>query len=89
VEEIEQKVKTILMKAFLEEEIRFDHEPGERVAGIIVSRKFEGKDHLSRQNMIWDLLYDHLALEDRHQVLGFMAFTPEEEELYSEPDILD
>jgi acid stress-induced BolA-like protein IbaG/YrbA len=81
---IEQKVRAILKMRFSDEEIRFDHEPGERISGFIVSDKFFDMDHEARQRLISNLLYTHLAREERRQVLGFLAFTPEEERAYAE-----
>lgn len=81
---IEQKVREVLKRRFSDEEIRFDHEPGERVSGFIVSDKFLDMDHLSRQKLISGLLFTYLTKEERRHVLGFLAFTPEEEQFYAE-----
>jgi len=81
---IEQKVREVLKRRFSNEEIRFDHEPGERVSGFIVSEKFLDMDHLSRQKLISSLLFTYLTKEERRHVLGFLAFTPEEERFYAE-----
>lgn len=80
----EQKVRDILKMRFSDEEIRFDHEPGERISGFIVSNKFLDMEHLARQKMISSLLFTHLSKEERRHVLGFLAFTPEEEQFYLE-----
>jgi acid stress-induced BolA-like protein IbaG/YrbA len=81
---IEQKVREVLKIRFSDQEIRFDHEPGERVSGFIVSDKFLDMDHPSRQKLISSLLFTYLTKEERHRVLGFLAFTPEEEQAYAE-----
>jgi len=81
---IEKRVRGILKKKFADEEIRFDHEPGEQISGFIVSEKFLDMDHEARQGLIWDLLNAHLSLEEQQQILGFLAFTPAEEKFYIE-----
>ncbi len=81
---IEQKVKELLKLQFREDEIQFDHEPGERISGFIVSAKFEGLDSEARHEMIWRDLSTNLSLEERRQVLGFLAFTPAEDKAYAE-----
>jgi acid stress-induced BolA-like protein IbaG/YrbA len=81
---IEQKVRDILKTQFADVEIRFDHEPGERVSGLIISEKFLDMDHEARQRTIWNLLRAHLTPEERRQVLGFLIYTPEEANAYTE-----
>lgn len=83
-ETIEQKVRNALTAHFAGEEIRFDHEPDERVSGFIVSDKFLDMDHEARQGLIWGLLRAHLSKEERQEVLGFLAYTPAEEKFYLE-----
>jgi len=83
-ETLERKVRNILKQQFSDEEIRFDHKPGERVSGFIISRKFEGLDSEARHEMIWRLLRAHLTSEERQQVLGFLDYTPAEEKFYIE-----
>lgn len=80
----EQKVKELLKLQFREDEIQFDHEPGERVSGFIISSKFEGLDSEARHDMIWRDLSRHLSLEERRRVLAFLAFTPAEDKAYAE-----
>jgi hypothetical protein len=73
-----------LKQQFTEEEIRFDHEPGEPISGLIVSEKFLDMEAKDRHAIIWNLLETHLTPEGRRQVLGFLAFTPWEDEARSE-----
>ena len=79
---IEQIVRELLKLQFREDEIQFDHEPGERISGFIISSKFEGLDSEARHEMIWRDLSARLTLEERRQVLGFLAFTPAEDKAY-------
>ena len=81
---IEQKVRDVLKMQFADEAIQFDHEPGERVSGFIISERFLDMDHGTRQRIIWDLLRTHLTREERGQVLGFLTFTRAEERFYAE-----
>jgi len=67
-ESIEQKVREVLKRRFSDEEIRFDHEPGERASGFIVSNKFLDMDHLNRQKLISSLLFTCLTKEERRHV---------------------
>ncbi|MDZ7289926.1 MAG: hypothetical protein ONB44_10095 [candidate division KSB1 bacterium] len=81
---IEKKIKDLLQGQYDDVEIRFDHEPGERISGFIISEKFLNMDHEARQGAIWNLLRAHLAPDERQHVLGFLIYTPEEIKAYSE-----
>jgi len=81
---IEQKVNDTLKLQFTDEEIRFDDDPGEIISGVIVSEKFWDMEFKARQELIRNLLHAHLTPEERRQVLGFQAFTPEEQAARSE-----
>ncbi len=81
---IEQKIIDILKTQFADVEIRFDHEPDERISGFIISEKFLTMDHEARQGAVWKLLRSHLAPDERQQVLGFLIYTPEEVKAYAE-----
>ena len=83
-EQIEHKVREVLKQTFTDNEIRFDHEPGERISGFIVSNSFVGMDHEERQKLIWTLLRSHLNQDERKRILAFLAFTPDEEQFYSQ-----
>ncbi len=80
---LEQKIKNVLKLQFTDEEIRFDDDPGERFSGFIVSEKFLDMDDEARHEMIWKLLRDHLAPEERRQVAILLPFTPQEYRAYS------
>lgn len=81
---IEEKVREILKKTSTDDEIRFDHEPSERISGFIISEKFAGLDSEARHELIWKQLRSHLTPAERQSVLGFLAFTPEEEQFYTQ-----
>jgi hypothetical protein len=81
---IEQKIIDIGKKQFADVEIRFDHEPDERISGFIISEKFSNMDHEARQGAVWKLLRAHLTPDERQQVLGFLIYTPEEVQAYTE-----
>jgi hypothetical protein len=83
-EVLERKVRTVLNMKFTDEEIRFDHDPGERISGFIVSDKFLDMDHETRQDLLWELFGTHLTPEEQQQVLGFFALTTHENQAYSE-----
>ena len=84
---IQQKVKEILSEIFSDQEIQIDLNQNGRVAGFIVSEKFAGMDHEARQRKIWSLLEKKITRAERSKILGFIAFTPEEHEVYSEPSL--
>jgi len=81
---IEQKIIDVLKMQFADVEVRFDHEPDERISGFIISEKFLDMDHEARQGAIWKLLRPRLAPDERRQVLGFLIYTPEEVKAYTE-----
>jgi hypothetical protein len=81
---IEQKIIDILKAQFTDAEIRFDHEPDERISGFFISEKFLDMDHEARQGAVWKLLRAHLTPDERQQVLGFLIYTPEEVQAYTE-----
>jgi len=81
---VEQKIIEVLKSHLPEVEVRFDHEPDERISGFIISEKFLDMDHEARQRLVWGLLRAHLTQEERQQVLGFLVYTPEEVKFYTE-----
>jgi stress-induced morphogen len=83
-ETFEQKVKDILDLRFKDDEIQFNHEPGEPIHGFIISEKFDGLDSEARHELIWSLLRKHLTPEERQQIIGFLDYTPAEKEFYTE-----
>ena len=40
-------------------------------------------DHESRQRAVRDVLRKHISSEERQDILGFLIYTPEEMDLYS------
>jgi acid stress-induced BolA-like protein IbaG/YrbA len=82
-ETIKKKVKGILLEGFGKRSVRLETHPDGRIRGSIVSENFVGKDHLVRQHKIWALLRKKLTKSELNQILGFLAYTPEEHEAYS------
>ncbi len=83
-DQLEQKIIEIIRTQFADAEIRYDHEPDERISGFIISEKFWDMDHEARQGAVWKLLRSHLSSEERQQVLGFLIYTSEEVKAYTE-----
>ncbi|MGH7596033.1 MAG: hypothetical protein ACREOI_06745 [bacterium] len=83
-DQLEQKIIDVIRAQFADAEIRYDHEPDERISGFIVSEKFLDMDHEARQGAVWKLLRSRLSSEERQQVLGFLIYTPEEVKAYTE-----
>jgi len=81
---IEQKIIDILKSQFADVEIRFDHEPDERISGFIISKKFINMDHEARQGTVWKPLRSRLTPDEKQQVLGFLIYTPDEVRAYTE-----
>jgi hypothetical protein len=52
---------------------------GDRIIGVITSKRFRRMDTMQRQNVIHDILATHLSEEERRQVLLLVGVTPEEE----------
>lgn len=83
-DQLEQKIIDIIRAQFADAEIRYDHEPDERISGFIVSEKFLDMDHEARQGAVWKLLRSRLTPDEKQQVLGFLIYTPEEVQAYTE-----
>ena len=83
-DQLEQKIIDIIRTQFPDAEIRYDHEPDERISGFIISDKFSDMDHEARQGAVWKLLRSRLAPDEKQQVLGFLIYTPEEVRAYTE-----
>jgi hypothetical protein len=83
-DQLEQKIIEIIRAQFTDAEIRYDHEPDERISGFIISENFLDMDHEARQGAVWKLLRAHLTPDEKQQVLGFLIYTPEEVQAYSE-----
>ena len=83
-DQLEQKIIDIIRAQFADAEIRYDHEPDERISGFIISEKFLDMDHEARQGAVWKLLRSRLTPDEKQQVLGFLIYTPEEVQAYTE-----
>jgi len=82
--QLEQKIIDVIRAQFADAEIRYDHEPDERISGFIISEKFLDMDHEARQGTVWKLLRSRLTPDEKQQVLGFLIYTPEEVQAYTE-----
>lgn len=82
-ETLEKKVTAALSESFAKRELEVETLDDGRINGSIISKQFTGKDNLTRQRKIWALLRKKLTKSEQHQVLGILAYTPEENEAYS------
>ena len=80
---LEKKVKTALSESFAKREFEVETLDDGRISGSIISKQFIDKDNLTRQRKIWAALRKKLTKAEQHQVLGILAYTPEENEAYS------
>jgi stress-induced morphogen len=75
--------KISVLVYFTELELELETRRDGRVTGSIISDKFNGKDELARQHKIWGLLHKKIKKAERRLILGFLAYTPEEHDAYS------
>lgn len=61
-------------------EFRLEETSGSKVAGFIISKTFEGKTQIERQNMLWDYLDDNLDKEQILRIVSIVTLTPDEAE---------
>jgi acid stress-induced BolA-like protein IbaG/YrbA len=58
---------------------------GDRINGSVISRTFEGKRDLARQDMIWGVLDRELGADAVRKVGMILAYTPAEWYIDDEP----
>jgi hypothetical protein len=57
-----------------------------KVAGFIVSEKFNNVSPSERQNILWDIFESKLTPEERQKVVAIVTLTPDELEDYQHDD---
>lgn len=48
------------------------------IIGVITSARFAGMDTIDRQDLIGNIVAQHLSREERHQVQAIVGVTPDE-----------
>lgn len=75
-----RRVKTVLNDEFPEAEaLTFEmSDDGQRINGYVVSKDFQGMEDADRQDRVWDVLENNLAVAEQSRILSVIALTPEE-----------
>lgn len=83
--EITKKVTDLLIaNGFTSDQIHLNLvKESQKLAGFIVSDKFDGMSPGSRQDFLWDLFDKQLESKDRARITAIMTMTPEEEQDYA------
>ena len=72
-----RKLKQILEERFPPPD-KVDLRDEDGIIGVVTSRRFRRMDTMQRQDLIHDILENHLTPEERRHVLLIVAVTPEE-----------
>lgn len=83
-ENLKEIVDKIINAEFGENAAELEVLESGRVAGFVVSLKFNEKTDKERQDMIWDILEKELQPPELLNVSFLITLTPEEEEAYAE-----
>jgi acid stress-induced BolA-like protein IbaG/YrbA len=83
-ENIKEKVEDIINAEFGENAAELEVLESGRVAGFVVSVKFDDKSDKERQDMLWAALEEKLAPAELLNVSFLITLTPDEEEAYAE-----
>lgn len=83
-ENLKEIVDKIINAEFGENAAELEVLESGRVAGFVVSGKFDEKTDKERQDMIWDILEKELQPPELLNVSFLITLTPEEEEAYAE-----
>jgi len=51
-----------------------------KIGGVVVSKSFDGKSQIDRQNMIWDHLEKKLGKAKARKIIAVLTLTPAEAE---------
>jgi stress-induced morphogen len=73
-----RKLKRVLEEQFSPPD-KISLRNGDRIVGVVTSRRFRGMDTMQRQDLIHEILTTQLTPEARRHVLVIVAVTPEEE----------
>lgn len=79
-----EKAKNILLRDFAEDEIIICDSLSKYFSGFIVTDKFENKDNIERQKMVWNKLEHELDDDEKMKILSFITFTQYEYKQYLE-----
>ena len=72
-----QRVKEVMQTIFPQDTIATDEGYNGRVHLKVVSERFNGRSERAKQNMLWDILRDHLGAEAKAVSLA-MAYGTDE-----------
>ncbi len=73
-----RKLKKILEERFPPPD-KVDLRDEEGIIGVVTSKRFRRLDTMQRQNLIHDILANHLTEEERRHIVLIVGVTPEEE----------
>jgi len=83
-ENLKEIVEKLINAEFGENAAELEVLESGRVAGFVVSRKFNEKTDKERQDMVWDILEKELQPPELLNVSFLITLTPEEEGAYAE-----
>jgi acid stress-induced BolA-like protein IbaG/YrbA len=76
---MESEVRQALVQAgFGDQEIWLEETESGNLGGYVVSRFFEGRSQMDRQEWLWKQLSDRLSPETLHRVVSILTMTPAE-----------
>lgn len=79
VEDLEEKLETAFREVFdRSSALELDDIGDDRFAGSLISGSFAGKTEAERQNMVWDVIDEHLPPWERNHIVSIRTLTPEE-----------
>jgi acid stress-induced BolA-like protein IbaG/YrbA len=81
---VQQALQTLIVEPSAGDKLELEDVPPNKVAGTLISSKFEGLTHAQRQDLIWDELDAALDTYERTRVVIILAHTPEEYEARKE-----
>jgi acid stress-induced BolA-like protein IbaG/YrbA len=84
-ENIRTKIEKILIKSgFSKDELNLEDVNVNKVAGFVVSEKFADMPDMERQDYIWSIFDEKLAVEDRLKIVAIITLSPDEVEAYAD-----
>ncbi len=73
-----KRIYQALSPEFSKYEVLLEATPSRKVGGFVISRSFEGKNQMERQQRIWQLLEKTLKHKELDRIVGILTFTPAE-----------
>jgi acid stress-induced BolA-like protein IbaG/YrbA len=73
-----KRIYQALSPEFSKYEILLETTASKKVGGFVISRSFEGKNQMQRQQRIWRLLEKNLNTKELNRIVGILTFTPAE-----------